>query len=163
MKYGGGQTPVTLLLPTLDVRKVLAMKIGVIIGLVSLCFPSFCFAQKCSKANNSTLAINDCLVDKIDASEKELSLYIAESKLHFSDRPKLIEQLDIAQSAWVQYRKAHCASVYEMWAEGTIKDTMHHKCWLTVTKLRTHEIWKTYLTFMDSTPPLLSEPINDEM
>lgn len=138
------------------------MKIGVFLGIILLCFPSFCFAQKCSKLKNSTLAINDCLIDKIEASEKELSQYIAKSKLRYSGLPKSIEQLNIAQGAWVKYRKAHCASVYEIWAEGTIRDAMHHICWLAVTKLRTREIWETYLTFMDSTPPLLPEPINDE-
>ena len=39
---------------------------------------------------------------------------------------------------------------------------MHGKCLLEQTRRRTHDVWKAYLTFMDSTPPLLPEPKSDE-
>ncbi len=35
---------------------------------------------------------------------------------------------------------------------------MAGSCLLDMTKKRTHEIWETYLTYMDSTPPILKEP-----
>ena len=70
----------------------------------------------------------------------------------------VIDTLNQSQQAWLSYRKAHCDAVYEQWSGGTIRGTMFGGCMLRLTQLRIHVIWQDYLTYMDSTEPLLPEP-----
>jgi uncharacterized protein YecT (DUF1311 family) len=87
-----------------------------------------------------------------------MSSYLTMSKEHNSYDPELIKSIDVAQKAWSLYAEAHCDSIYTMWREGTIRGVMHLNCKTKITKLRTHELWENFLTYLDSTPPVLPEP-----
>ncbi|MDE0552455.1 hypothetical protein OU793_24315, partial [Vibrio sp. VP6] len=56
------------------------------------------------------------------------------------------------------YMSSHCDSVYTQWRDGTIRGVMAISCKTKLTKQRTHELWENFLTYMDSTPPVLPEP-----
>lgn len=67
-----------------------------------------------------------------------------------------------AESAWAAYRDAECNAVYANWSDGTIRTLMGLSCSAELTRLRTHAIWQDWLTYEDSTPPLLPEPPLEE-
>ena len=66
--------------------------------------------------------------------------------------------LDAEQAAWEHYRSKHCGNVYELWAKGTIRYEMSATCMLLTTQERTVDIWRAYLTYVDSTPSVLPDP-----
>ncbi len=114
------------------------------------------------KDPQTTLEINECVSKQVEAAEKELAKYLEESRRRYADEPKSVEALNKAQKSWLQFRKDHCDAIYEMWSGGTIRGAMHGNCLLEQTRRRTHDLWQAYLTFMDSTPPILPEPKLDE-
>lgn len=127
--------------------------IAIVILLPSLALA----ADPCSDAEN-TIEMNECISNLVDDAEKELAKYLEKSLEHISDQPKSVETLTKAQASWTQFRKDHCDAVYEQWIGGTVRTAMRGKCLLVQTQRRTHDLWKDYLTFMDSTPALLPEP-----
>jgi len=111
----------------------------------------------CTKAIN-TIEINYCAGVELQNAEHEMKAYLTKSKEHNSYDPELIKSIEVAQKAWLLYAGAHCDSIYTMWREGTIRGGMHLSCKTKITRMRTHEIWANFLTYMDSTPPVLPEP-----
>jgi uncharacterized protein YecT (DUF1311 family) len=71
-----------------------------------------------------------------------------------------ITQLRASEQAWVAYRDAECNAVWEAWKEGTIRGAMALSCQMRVTNARTMTIWRNWLTYADSTPPLLPQPLD---
>ncbi|WP_137297824.1 lysozyme inhibitor LprI family protein [Psychromonas sp. SP041] len=106
----------------------------------------------------STLDINYCAGVELSKAELEMTAYLAKSKERNSDDKELIAAIDNAQQAWGVYIEAHCSSIYTMWRDGSIRGVMSLNCKTKLTKQRTHEIWSNFLTYMDSTPPVLPEP-----
>jgi len=139
------------------------MKIGanmiykITIAIVFLFLASACEADIC-KNPITTLEINNCLSLKMENAEKVLNKYFVESKNNYKEYPEVIAAISNSQNEWLEYRKAHCSSIYEIYKEGTIRGVMHGECMLGITYTRTHELWENYLTYPDSTPPILPEP-----
>lgn len=111
----------------------------------------------CNKAI-STLDINYCAGVELEKAQSILNKYLNKSKEHNKGDPKLIKSIVSAQQAWLLYEKAHCDAIYTQWRGGTIRGVMFLSCKTKLTKQRTHEIWSNFLTYMDSTPPILPEP-----
>lgn len=63
-----------------------------------------------------------------------------------------------AEKLWDQYAAAQCGAVFEYWKRGTVRLIYSATCSLFHTRLRTHMIWREWLTYPDSTPPILPEP-----
>ncbi|WP_083835117.1 lysozyme inhibitor LprI family protein [Alishewanella jeotgali] len=59
---------------------------------------------------------------------------------------------------WQAYRLSHCNSVYMQWRDGSIRGVMAFSCKTQLTKQRSHDIWKNFLSYMDGTPAILPEP-----
>ena len=68
------------------------------------------------------------------------------------------DQFLIADKLWDQTATAHCDAVYRWWRRGTIRFAFSAACHIHMTQLRTHTIWREWLTYPDSTPPVLPEP-----
>lgn len=131
----------------------------VIIVLASLSFGAL--AEKTSvDCNNvmTTLEINQCAAIELEASQAQLKKYLKASFEHNSDDPELIAAIKLAQQDWQAYMSSHCDSVYTKWRNGTFRGVMAISCKTTLTKQRTHELWENFLTYMDSTAPVLPEP-----
>ncbi|RJG40073.1 DUF1311 domain-containing protein [Motilimonas pumila] len=111
----------------------------------------------CDNAVN-TLQINDCAGQKAELAAQEMATYLAKSKSHNSSDAELIKAIDASQQAWQTYADAHCNAVYTYWREGSIRGVMHATCMEKMIKQRTHALWSNYLTYMDSTAPVLPEP-----
>lgn len=133
-----------------------------IIVLASLSF-TVSAADKPTDCSNSsdvktTIDMNECLSNNSALVHAEMNKYLQASLDNNSDDPEVVKSIKIAQKDWENYRSSNCDSVYTQWREGTIRDAMSITCSIRLTKQRTHELWENYLTYMDSTPPVLSEP-----
>ena len=135
------------------------MKRCLIFALASLSFTVYAENQAidCNNAMN-TLEINHCAAVKLDLAQAELDKYLKTSLEHNAFDPELVQAIKFAQKDWQAYMSSHCDSVYTQWREGTIRGVMAISCKTELTKQRTHEIWQNFLSYMDSTPPVLPEP-----
>jgi uncharacterized protein YecT (DUF1311 family) len=106
----------------------------------------------------STLDINQCASIELDLAQAELIKYLAASYKHNDYDTELIEAIKLAQNDWQTYSTSHCDSVYTQWRDGTIRVVIAISCKSDLAKQRTYEIWQNFLTYRDSTPPVLPEP-----
>ncbi|MEZ9201242.1 hypothetical protein CWN85_03945 [Vibrio splendidus] len=114
-------------------------------------------AIDCENAMN-TIEINQCAAIELESAQAELDKYLAASFEHNAYDAELVASIKKAQESWQAYMSAHCSSVYTQWRDGSIRGLMALSCKTTLTKQRTHEVWANFLTYMDSTPPVLPEP-----
>ena len=106
----------------------------------------------------STFDTNKCAAIELEAADAKLSQYLQASFKHNAYDPELIIAIKAAQTNWKAYMSSHCDSIYTQWREGSIRGVMAISCKTALTKQRTHDIWSNFLTYMDSTPPVLPEP-----
>ncbi len=125
------------------------------------CLPLFASASDdvvdCENAMN-TIEINHCASIELEAAQVELDQYLEASFEHNAYDAELVSSIKMAQDSWQAYMTAHCDSVYTQWRDGSIRGLMALSCKTKLTKQRTHEVWENFLTYMDSTPPVLPEP-----
>ena len=114
---------------------------------------------------DNTVEIDQCMAADLAKADRELARYLAAARQRLkadasdsSDARAALAGLVKAQTAWKAYRKAECDSVYLYWQAGTIRGAMALTCEIDLTRQRTHQVWSQWLTFMDSTPPILPEP-----
>lgn len=127
--------------------------------LILIFFSCICHAEEVDCQNAmTTYAMNFCAAKEVDAADERLKQYLAKAKEKYSDENAVVKSIERSQLAWLAYRKTQCESVHEIWSSGTIRGVMTSGCMLQLTTERTHTVWANYLTYMDSTPPLLPEP-----
>lgn len=114
-------------------------------------------AEDCANAIN-TYEIGQCLAEKLEQQEVEMQHYLAEARGRYAEDDQIVESIDQAQQSWLSYRQDQCRSTYTIWRDGTIRSLMGLNCSIRMTQLRTHQIWHSYLTYMEDKPPLLPEP-----
>ena len=131
----------------------------IVILLASLSFTA-ASADKAVDCDNAltTLEINQCAAIELESAQTELAKYLEASYEHNAYDSELVAAIKVAQKDWQSYMSSHCDSVYTQWRDGTIRGVMTISCKTKLTKQRTYEIWENFLTFMDSTTPVLSEP-----
>lgn len=118
-------------------------------------------AERSKSFNNcdgNTLEMNDCMAAIRERAGERKDRYLAAAIARHEDRPELtamIRQSDVAAEA---YRKAECGAVYKDWEEGTIRNAMALTCDIALIDEHTRTIWQHWLTYMDSSPPILPEP-----
>ena len=127
--------------------------------LISLSFAVFAeeLPADCDHAM-TTIEINQCAAIELDSAQVELERYLKASIEHNADDKALVAAIEQAQQDWQAYISSHCDSVYTQWRDGTIRSVMAISCKTQLTRQRTHELWKNFLSYMDSTPPVLPEP-----
>lgn len=116
-------------------------------------------AAPCS--GTTTLQVNACFEACLKDSEVILNRYFQAALRRArkeSDAATAAKQLINAERSWLAYRDAECGSVFDYWRGGTIRATMELDCRIRLTRLRTYTIWRDWLTYADSTPPLLPRP-----
>ncbi|MBP5979433.1 MAG: DUF1311 domain-containing protein [Halomonas sp.] len=135
------------------------MKKWLFIVLASLSLSAVADDEKLDCNNiRGTFDTNRCAAIELEAAEDVLTHYLEMSVEHNAFDPVLVDAIKVAQKQWQAYAAAHCGSVYTQWRDGTIRDAMGITCHTRLTKQRTHDIWQDFLTYMDSTPPVLPEP-----
>ena len=123
----------------------------------------------CDGAN--TIEINACMSSELVAAESVMAKYLAASRERFlrnlesgfnddtaEGKAEALANFGAAQENWRAYRESHCGSVYYYWRGGTIRGAMYLGCSIDMAKKRTWQLWQDWLTYPDSTPPILPEP-----
>ncbi len=110
--------------------------------------------------DGTTFAINQCLAGVRDRAKAREARYFAaatgtELKTRSTEQERLMQAAQIAAE---QYRDQSCNAVYEQWREGSIRNAMSLRCEIRLIDERTHVIWRNWLTFQDSSAPILPEP-----
>lgn len=105
----------------------------------------------------TTMAMNACLREIFDAAEGERQRYFDAALERYADQGDLRVMLAQAQEAFSAYRDRECEAKFEQY-DGTIRTSNELGCMITLTRRRTHDIWRDWLTYPDSTPPNLPEP-----
>lgn len=105
-----------------------------------------------------TAELNQCASQDWDAARQTMEQYLEASLKHNEENENLVAAIKEAQDGWDNYQNKHCGAVYTQWQGGTIRDVMAFSCKTKLAKQRTHELWESFLTYMDDTPPVLPEP-----
>lgn len=111
----------------------------------------------CAAAKN-TQEEAQCMAAEVSKADQKLQTYLQAAKGRIDKTPDVKLNLDTAQKAWEQYRNAHCGDVYTYWAQGSVRYRQSAQCQLDLTQSRTLDVWQAYLTYADSTPPVLPRP-----
>jgi uncharacterized protein YecT (DUF1311 family) len=122
----------------------------------------------------TTYDMNVCTGRVLDREGARLDQYLkaartraeaidAESGRFGDERSNTAAFLRTGQTAWEAYAAIACDGVYDQWKGGTIRTVQFLGCKIGLTRERTHFIWENYLTSMDSTPPVLPEPVGEAM
>ncbi|GAB2196135.1 lysozyme inhibitor LprI family protein [Sessilibacter sp. MAH4] len=98
----------------------------------------------------TTVDLNRCAQIELSAAEQQMEFYLEKALILQKRDPVVVEGIKIAQQQWLAYQQAHCESVYNQWREGTIRGVMAVNCKKELTQQRTFEIWKSFLTTLDS-------------
>ena len=109
---------------------------------------------------SSTIDVNACLDARVNESDRVLNRYFqtALKRARKENGREAAQRFIQAERLWIAFRDAECASVFDRWRGGTIKVSMELQCRIRLTRVRTYTIWRDWLTFPDSTPPLLPRP-----
>jgi len=113
-------------------------------------------ADPCAGAVN-TLEINACMQKKFEQADARLNEYLAAARKRIESVPGASIDLQKSQEAWVRYRDAQCSDVYQF-IGGTARTGLAAQCSINLTLERTHDLWRAFLSYFDSTPPVLPEP-----
>ena len=119
---------------------------------------------------NTTQAEDECLSQVLGEAQAELARYrtAAEtrakasvdfaSKYPGSVQPDTSAAFHKAEATWSAYKDAECTATSDNWSGGTIRTAKELSCEIKLTRLHAYTLWDQWLTFPDSTPPLLPEP-----
>lgn len=112
---------------------------------------------------STTRDVERCLAANLARADAELNRYYAAATKRLTEQKDTaaLAKLRTAERAWIAYRDAECDAVYESWGQGTIRGAMTLGCRISLTKTRTATIWRNWLTYADSTPPIQPEPAAD--
>ena len=84
--------------------------------------------------------------------------YLAAAKERYKNQKKVLDHIDKAQKIWNEYMMESCNAVYETFDGGSIASAVAYDCKKRLIAERTHVLWENYLTYWDSTEPILPEP-----
>ena len=106
----------------------------------------------------TTVAMNECLSAVLERAEGRQARYFAAAHGLIKDDRDLALLLRRAEAGYELQRKRQCLAVGGKWQGASIRSAMVLRCQIELTDRRTHDIWRNWLTYMDSTPPVLPEP-----
>lgn len=107
---------------------------------------------------DTTIEIQACAAQELKTADAELNRYYRAATTRLKGEPATLAKLRRSEAAWIAYRDAECAAVFQNWTPGTIAGTELLGCKTRLTRERTAAIWTAWLTFADSTPPILPRP-----
>lgn len=115
-------------------------------------------------AGSTTREVEQCLAADLARADAELNRYYAAAvtRLTKERATTALAKLRASERAWIAYRDAECDAVYEWWSRGTIRGAMTLGCRTRITKARAMTIWQNWLTYADSTPPILPKPKGED-
>ena len=99
--------------------------------------PSTTVGEPEALCNGNTVAFERCVAavfDGVEAERTSLFSMLLDQPLRPNWTPRLLEQLHGAEDAFVGYREATCASVYEQYIGGTIRGAASVLCKIDLTR-----------------------------
>ena len=110
--------------------------------------------------SGTTVAVNACLADRLKRAQERLDRYLqaALHKYEGEDERAVRLGIESSEDAFEAYRSIECRTMFEDWKGGTIRTSMELGCKIGMTDDRTHDVWRHWLTYVDSTPQVLPEP-----
>ena len=114
-------------------------------------------------AGSTTRDVEQCLATGFARADAELNRYYAAAvaRLTREQDTTTLAKLRASERAWIAYRDAECDAVLNSWKGGTVRGAMTLGCRTRITEARTLEVWENWLTYVDSTPPVLPRPHRD--
>jgi uncharacterized protein YecT (DUF1311 family) len=106
----------------------------------------------------TTLDMDHCIAAIVQRAQERQAKYLAAAIARYADESEVTDRIKASDAAFSEYERAECGAVYQLWIEGSIRNVMALQCKLVLIDRRTHTIWRNWLTYMDSTPPILPEP-----
>src|SRR5690554_176307 len=131
----------------------------IILSLLFAHYPSFAASMGECGYRENTISIDLCRTEVVEVAKQEMERYYQKAKDARRDYPEVVRALEASQKNWLNYEQNYCNSVYQSWIGGTIRGSMYLSCAYRLTKERTHNLWSDHLSSMDSTPPILPEPL----
>lgn len=115
----------------------------------------------------TTVEVNACVALDLEREQGRMERYLAEAQRRareldaqpYGTPTAQQAYLNASQTAWQAYAQIACEGVHDHWKDGTIRTVMYLDCRIEMIRERTHVIWRNYLTYADSTPPILPEPV----
>ena len=111
----------------------------------------------CSEAM-TTVDMNDCYGEVYARALAKKNHYQEAALQRHKGQSAVTDLLRASDMMFEANRKSECRAVWENWSDGSIRTVMSITCSIRLTDKRTRTIWENWLTFMDSTPPVLPEP-----
>ena len=119
--------------------------------------------------DGSMYEMKACAADDLEREQTRMRQYIEvaegrarrldEGSLRYGPQTRRAAWLSESQEAWQAYADARCQGVFEATSGGTMGGLGYAWCLIDLARRRTHDIWSDYLTYSDSTPPILPEPV----
>jgi uncharacterized protein YecT (DUF1311 family) len=111
----------------------------------------------------TTTEVNACLAARFGEADADLTRYydVAIQRVRKEGGEPVAKDFIQAQRTWLSYRNSECGALFEKYRDGTIRTSVEIGCRIRLTRLRTYMIWRNWLTYPDSTPPLLPRPATD--
>ncbi len=108
--------------------------------------------------DGTTIEMDECMSEILARSTQRKDQYLAAALARHDDSPDLAKMIRQSEAAAEAYRKQECDALYEDNKEGTIRNYVYLSCAIALVDERTRTIWQNWLTYADSTPPVLPEP-----
>lgn len=106
----------------------------------------------------TTVDMNDCYGEIYARALAQKNRHLDAALKRHEGQPAVTDLIRASDMTFEAYRKSECGAVWENWSDGSIRTIMSVACSIELTDRRTQTIWENWLTFMDSTPPVLPEP-----
>lgn len=110
----------------------------------------------CPNSKNTAEDTN-CLSDEIGKRAENLQKYLSTAKKQEKKDYGADDELIETQKIWETYVNKHCGYIYGR-QNGSARYRESAECTIRLYDERIYEIWKSYLTYFDATPPVLPNP-----
>ena len=132
----------------------------ILLPMVCVISLSACAEEQALDCENAyrTADMNQCASQEWQSAKQAMEQYYEASLKHHEENENLTQAITAGQESWDNYQNKHCGAIYTQWQDGSIRDVVTFGCKTKLAKQRTHELWESFLTYMDDTPPVLPEP-----
>lgn len=109
------------------------------------------------QSSKNTIDDTNCLSAEIGKKIEKLKKYISTAQKQEKDIYGSDDELVETQKLWEGYVKKHCGYIYSR-QNGSARYRESAECTIRLYDERIYEIWKSYIAYFDSTPPVLPDP-----
>ncbi|WP_165856877.1 lysozyme inhibitor LprI family protein [Marinobacter sp. JSM 1782161] len=106
----------------------------------------------------TTMDMTRCASMELESANEEMKQYLQAALDRYDEAPSNHRLINAAQETWDEYRTKHCDSLFHVWSDSTLGSVKFAQCKTRLTRARTHEIWRSFLTRDDDSEPVLPEP-----